>query len=592
MTIKNGKLLLLMILVAGSMTIPVFAQNWYQDVYDQCENFTNVAGFSEGMIANGTFWGFNNSVQGDPILEDSGDFTEVDPDGVITIHSATSVQISSDLDEADYLYRDLGVDEITDFSVSFEVDTVSSILNGRNYAFMVSKTLGAGQVNGDLIGYRVRYSTGDAKYQYAMVLRESAINNVSTYLVPSGSPTVWVTMVKKGALVYTEIYSNSARTTLLVNLTDSLGSDESYRYLYYCSSDDVSLGGRNMNIIVDDLKGFSFGGLTTGVIYSVGIPDTTQPMILSTQIKLDTGNRMFVQFSNDNSSWVNEQNFVGSFVEIYTGWKAFNLEKMNWDIVYFRFNFSRPGGAGDCDLRQWRLFYRDTPNDKVNVLAGDWDTYNVSEITVEVGTYVHGNLTSLFAVDNKTVLVNEVVGIPGFDIRFNFTSVPKNSTSLSLRSYCEYDGNPAHIVKYQGWHFDSKTWVDLIVIPEHGFSWHNESLSLGGYIENVTGKVWIKLIHVSSGSIGHYINVDYLRLRAFVPTGGVDPNLDAWSINWLLSLIWMALVAIGIFDKNKIVIMFAGFFGIILALLMMTENMMVAIALICLNLYLLYEGTE
>jgi succinate-acetate transporter protein len=52
------------------------------------------------------------------------------------------------------------------------------------------------------------------------------------------------------------------------------------------------------------------------------------------------------------------------------------------------------------------------------------------------------------------------------------------------------------------------------------------------------------------------------------------------------------LVAIGVFDKNKILKMFAGFFGIILSILMFTENMMVAVALISINLYLLYEGTE
>lgn len=228
----------------------------------------------------------------------------------------------------------------------------------------------------------------------------------------------------------------------------------------------------------------------------------------------------------------------------------------------------------------------------ITVLAGDWATYNASSITVETGTFVHGNITSLVYRDGKTAKINEVTGVPGFDVRVNFTGIPENSTSLSMRPFNEYEGNPAHIVQHQAWHFENKTWVVLETLVEHGFRWTNASLSLGGFIENVTGKVWVRALHVSSGSIGHYIEVDYLRLRAFVPTGGVDPNLDAWSINWLLSLIWIALVTIGIFDRNKIVIMFAGLFGIILALLMMTENMMIAIALICLNLYLLYEGTE
>ncbi len=595
MTIKNGKLILLMILITGAMTIPVLAQDWYQDVFDECENFTNVAGFSDGMIANGTFWGFNNSMQGSSILEDTGDYTEGDPFNWITINSASSVTISADMNEPAFLYRDIGADNIGDFDVTFSVDPISHISNGRAYAFMISKTLGAGIVNSELIGYRVRFSTGDAKYQHALVTRESGVNTLSVYLEPSGDPIRYARVTKVGANVTLWIYDDAPHTSLLFSTSHTLASNKTYRYRYWVSSDDVNTAGRVMEIQVDDLRIFSDGGLTSGIIYSVGIPNTsTKPMILSTQVELDPGNQIFVQFSNDNMTWVNEQNVIGGSVNIVTGWKAFNLEKMDWSIVYFRFNLSKPSGSGDCEIRQWRLFYRETPepSGNVTILAGAFATYNVSSIETLVGDYVHGNLTSTQFVDGKTYLVDEVTGVPGWDIRYNFTGVPENSTSLAFMGFADYEGNPAHDPHIEAYNFEIGEFIDMVEYGEGAFEWHNASLSIGGFIQNDTGNVWIRFVHHESGSNGHFINVDYLRLRAFVPTGGVDPNLDAWSINWLLSIIWIALVAIGIFDQNKIIIMFAGFFGVILSILMLTENMMVAVALLCINLYLLYEGTK
>ena len=73
--------------------------------------------------------------------------------------------------------------------------------------------------------------------------------------------------------------------------------------------------------------------------------------------------------------------------------------------------------------------------------------------------------------------------------------------------------------------------------------------------------------------------------------GGIT-NLDAWSINWLMAIIWLVVMGIGVFKPDRIIRIFAGFFGLILGLLLMAENGMVSIALICLNLYLVYEGSK
>lgn len=590
MTIKSGKLVILMILVAGVLIVPAFA-DFYEDVFDPCENFTNVSGFTEGMIANSTFWGFNNSMTG-IIPENTGAYTENDAQGWITVNSQTSVTIKADMDQTVYLARDLGLNNIGDFDVSFSVDPISHISNGRAYGFYVSKTVGGGQQNVDLIGYRVRWSTSDVKYQHALVTRESSVNIISSYLEPVGDPIRYARITKVGSNVTLWIFSDSDHTGYIFSVSHILASDVKYRYLYWVGSDNIPLGSREMEIVVDDLKGFNSSGLSAGYIYTTQLINGSKPMVFSTQAKYDNGNSIAFSFSDDNITWVNQQNFLGGADTPGTGWQAFNLEKMDWDTVYIRMLFLRNVGIGDCDLRQWRLFYTSEGGQgNITILAGAFAEYNVSSIDVLVGTYVHGNLTSTQFVDGKTYKVDEVTGSPGFDVRFNFTGVPENSTSLSLRSFVEYEGNPAHIVNIEAWNFINKEWVFLSRVPENSFNYYNVSLSIGGFIQNDTGKVWIRIKHDSQGSAGHWLNVDYLRLRAFVPTGGTV-NVDAWGINWLLSIIWLALVAIGVFDKNNILKMFAGFFGIILSILMFTENMMVAVALISINLYLLYEGTE
>ena len=112
---------------------------------------------------------------------------------------------------------------------------------------------------------------------------------------------------------------------------------------------------------------------------------------------------------------------------------------------------------------------------------------------------------------------------------------------------------------------------------------------MGNYIENVTGNVWIRFEHISGGSAGHWLQVDYLRLRAFVPIG---ENLDAWSINWLTSLLWLGVLAIASSTRSGTLTVFAGFLGLILGVLMLGTSSMVAISLILLNLYLIYTGSD
>lgn len=68
-------------------------------------------------------------------------------------------------------------------------------------------------------------------------------------------------------------------------------------------------------------------------------------------------------------------------------------------------------------------------------------------------------------------------------------------------------------------------------------------------------------------------------------------DLEAWDINWFISLLWITIMAVALLKGDHILTMFAGFFGIILGLTLLNISPMTSVALILLNLYLIYEGT-
>ncbi len=161
-------------------------------------------------------------------------------------------------------------------------------------------------------------------------------------------------------------------------------------------------------------------------------------------------------------------------------------------------------------------------------LSGDWINYNVSSVHVIKGTYISGDLASMEYDDADYYRVDEVTGVEGFDIRFNFTDVPDTILSLSHRILCEYEGNPAHDVDIEVFNFTSNAWVDSIHVPEHGFRWLNNSMSLNSIDFNDGGNVWLRIVHHTSGVKTHYQNIDYFQLRGFIPVSAGGGGLIWW----------------------------------------------------------------
>jgi hypothetical protein len=146
------------------------------------------------------------------------------------------------------------------------------------------------------------------------------------------------------------------------------------------------------------------------------------------------------------------------------------------------------------------------------------------EISIVEGTYNSGDIDSVLTrYDDDYYQVTETVGVPGFDIRINFTQAA-DWESFTMREW--YTGTANHDVDVQLWNFSSGAWVDYlhavdsdrflsntILVPE--FEDHTSSGNL----------VWMRFYHADAGNINHVIRIDYVALNS---VGAGEDWLDGW----------------------------------------------------------------
>lgn len=151
-------------------------------------------------------------------------------------------------------------------------------------------------------------------------------------------------------------------------------------------------------------------------------------------------------------------------------------------------------------------------------------------LTVVTGTLLGGTVASANHYnDGDAVLVQEVVGVPGFDVRFSYTDVAKfNRIQMNL-SY--YNGN--HHVYCEMWNYVHLRWDSMWEVV------HTEALALytidvpdcTEFID-VDGNALVRFYHTTSGNNNDELEIDYCILKddvagaqgpagPGVPSGGV-----------------------------------------------------------------------
>lgn len=146
---------------------------------------------------------------------------------------------------------------------------------------------------------------------------------------------------------------------------------------------------------------------------------------------------------------------------------------------------------------------------------------------LDVGSLSSGSLSDTYADNGVYFTIAEVVGNPGWDLKFYFEGLDVNMTSFFVHLNGYYQGNPAHLVKIQKWNYTLSQWDNFTsesndfpsrsIEDDYSFETVNTDYVSGQQFR-------IRIYHNWNGSAGHYFNVDYLWLESGVALAN-DPEI-------------------------------------------------------------------
>jgi len=271
-------------------------------------------------------------------------------------------------DDNIYFYKDYGVDYFENFTHEFDVNidviSKSSTQFNRFVLYCLANGIGdwrdffssgteclflmIGAKDTDPLDYTIAVSFRNATGSYN-IKSTSGFNNSQTY---------YLRFVKNEINVYLEIYKDEFRTDLVENITNNyMKTNYKYRYAYTPQSIDSATAYESYGWLRNLWIGDSIGGYETqGYFYTEQLLNYANgsTVVLLTNSSSNTGN-IRVQFSNDNSTWVNHNGVVGNYEGLKDGFESIDLRDLNYTQVYMRFNFTRGDGDKTPRLRQIRL---------------------------------------------------------------------------------------------------------------------------------------------------------------------------------------------------------------------------------------------
>lgn len=138
--------------------------------------------------------------------------------------------------------------------------------------------------------------------------------------------------------------------------------------------------------------------------------------------------------------------------------------------------------------------------------------YNATSYDLIDGSLGSGALNGTYTLNDSVVIqFDEVTGVPGLDVRFNFTDVTGEWNDIHLNVW--YDGYSSHNIDLQLYNNTAGAWQDMIDIDaDTSYNFYHLS---GIYYQDYTGSniVLGRIYHVSEGNINHDLYIDLLELK-------------------------------------------------------------------------------
>lgn len=166
-------------------------------------------------------------------------WVEKDDNNHIAVVGTNHVDFQDYRNEDCYFKRDMGAGHFTDFKHKIDVKAVS----GQNYrqanVWMLSNEVddakGLYDASKTYIDVEI-YKTGDGiEGIYLSEIYNHVYYSTSPYTITDGT-MYYLTVQKTGTALTCEVYSNSARTTLLATLSLTLHANHNFRYIFVCNT--------------------------------------------------------------------------------------------------------------------------------------------------------------------------------------------------------------------------------------------------------------------------------------------------------------------------------------------------------------------
>ena len=212
-------------------------------------------------------------------IEDLTTYTEVDPNGHITVDANTSTFTDLPRNEDAYVYKDKGVDHFNgDFEHLSEIYSSAGTASGMVYinvlANLVDDAKGIYAGGGDMLTLLIHMDSANAPSLY---MREYVAGTEYTAGPYAFSPsTLYYLKFKRDegvgtyGTLYCYLYSDAARTNLLTTLTLTLHAKKDFRYIYvtqtYNSATTEVITGYYQNLDLQEAPPPPAGGACYGYV--------------------------------------------------------------------------------------------------------------------------------------------------------------------------------------------------------------------------------------------------------------------------------------------------------------------------------------
>jgi len=167
-------------------------------------------------------------------------------------------------------------------------------------------------------------------------------------------------------------------------------------------------------------------------------------------------------------------------------------------------------------------------NNSLECLEGSlvYDTI-VDAYQIDIGDDDGGNLASLQTFgDGDFINVGEVTGVPGIDMKMEFTGLSNGDLVKRVFMNVSYDGNGGHMIEFFVLDTTINEFVPLEPIPETmgDFVWVNATIPNFFDIIDDSGKITFGVNHTSSGNQNHELHIDYIGIE-------LEQPISSWNIS-------------------------------------------------------------